>query len=156
MMKPTKDFYYSTRQIDRILTITTSVLICGILALFGVSCSEDIPYGEDEEPNIEDWEYRTITDSIGKRYGVRWKTNDPYDLGERCLDAEGLRARFGVGSIPGKSDYDQVYPWSEIKRCNIKRQGEETIITFDDDPSFSVDGSNGVHYQCVNMAKVGL
>ena len=143
MMKPTKNYYHSTRQIGKILTITTSVLICGILALFEVSCSEDIPYGEDEEPNIEDWEYRTITDSIGKRYGVRWKTNDPYDLGERCLDAEGLRARFGVGSIPGKSDYDQVYPWSEIKRCNIKRQGEETIITFDDNPSFSVDGSNG-------------
>ena len=143
MMKPTKYYYYSTRQIGKILTIATNVFICGILALFGVSCYEDIPYGEDEEPSIEDWEYRTITDSIGKRYGVRWKTDDPYDLGERCLDAEGLRARFGVGSSPGKSDYDQVYPWSEIKRCNIKRLGEETIITFDDDPSFSVDGSNG-------------
>ena len=143
MMKPTKYYYYSTRQIGKILTIATNVFICGILALFGVSCYEDIPYGEDEEPSIEDWEYRTITDSIGKRYGVRWKTDDPYDLGERCLDAEGLRARFGVGSSPGKSDYDQVYPWSEIKRCNVKRQGEETIITFDDDPSFSVDGSNG-------------
>ena len=142
-MKPTKYYYYSTRQIGKILTIATNVFICGILALFGVSCYEDIPYGEDEEPSIEDWEYRTITDSIGKRYGVRWKTDDPYDLGERCLDAEGLRARFGVGSSPGKSDYDQVFPWSEIKRCNVKRQGEETIITFDDDPSFSVDGSNG-------------
>jgi hypothetical protein len=143
MMKPTKYYYYSTRQIGKILTIATNVFICGILALFGVSCYEDVPYGEDEESSIEDWEYRTITDSIGKRYGVRWKTDNPYDLGERCLDAEGLRARFGVGSSPGKSDYDQVYPWSEIKRCNIKRQGEETIITFDDDPSFSVDGSNG-------------
>lgn len=142
-MKPTKYYYYSTRQIGKILTIATNVFICGILALFGVSCYEDVPYGEDEESSIEDWEYRTITDSIGKRYGVRWKTDNPYDLGERCLDAEGLRARFGVGSSPGKSDYDQVYPWSEIKRCNIKRQGEETIITFDDDPSFSVDGSNG-------------
>ena len=143
MMKPTKYYYYSTRQIGKILTIATNVFICGILALFGVSCYEDVPYGEDEESSIEDWEYRTITDSIGKRYGVRWKTDDPYDLGERCLDAEGLRARFGVGSSPGKSDYDQVFPWSEIKRCNVKRQGEETIITFDDDPSFSVDGSNG-------------
>ena len=143
MMKPTKYYYYSTRQIGKILTIATNVFICGIFALFGVSCYEDVPYGEDEESSIEDWEYRTITDSIGKRYGVRWKTDDPYDLGERCLDAEGLRARFGVGSSPGKSDYDQVYPWSEIKRCNIKRLGEETIITFDDDPSFSVDGSNG-------------
>ena len=143
MMKPTKYYYYSTRQIGKILTIATNVFICGILALFGVSCYEDVPYGEDEESSIEDWEYRTITDSIGKRYGVRWKTDDPYDLGERCLDAEGLRARFGVGSSPGKSDYDQVYPWSEIKRCNVKRQGEETIITFDDDTSFSVDGSNG-------------
>lgn len=143
MMKPTKYYYYSTRQIGKILTIATNVFICGIFALFGVSCYEDVPYGEDEESSIEDWEYRTITDSIGKRYGVRWKTDNPYDLGERCLDAEGLRARFGVGSSPGKSDYDQVYPWSEIKRCNIKRLGEETIITFDDDPSFSVDGSNG-------------
>ncbi|MBP3220328.1 MAG: hypothetical protein J6M37_07710 [Prevotella sp.] len=143
MMKPTNYYYYFTRQIGKILTFATSVLICGILALFGGSCSEDIPYGEDEEPNIEDWEFRTITDSIGKRYGIRWQTDNPYDLGERCLDAKGLSAVFGVGTYPGNSDFDQVYPWSEIRRCNIKREGGKTIVTYDDDPSFSIDGSNG-------------
>ncbi|MBR5730204.1 MAG: hypothetical protein IKX61_08395 [Prevotella sp.] len=110
---------------------------------FVVSCSDELPMGENEEEEFEAWTYKVVPDSIGKRYGVRWQIDNPYDLGERCLDAEGLRARFGVGTIPGKSDFDQVYPWSEIKRCNVKREAGRTIVVFDDDPSFSIDGSNG-------------
>lgn len=118
-------------------------LLVSFLCLLTLSCSDELPWGENEEEEFEVWVHINIPDSIGKRYGVRWQQSNPLDLGERCFDAAGLRARFGIGKVEGKSDFDQIYPWSEIKRCNIKRLGEETIITFDDDPSFSVDGSNG-------------
>ena len=108
-----------------------------------VSCTDELPWGDNEEDEFEAWTYKVVHDSIGKRYGVRWLESNPYDSGSRCLDAEGLRARFGVGKMEGNSDFDQVYPWSEIKRCNVKKVGGRTVITFDDDPSFSLDGSNG-------------
>ena len=94
---------------------------------------------------------KEIQDTIGCRYGVRWQQDNPYDLGERCFDAEGLRAVFGVGSNEGHSDFDQVYPWSEIRRCNVRMDdvslqsgGQRgAVITFDDEPDFALDGSNG-------------
>ena len=118
-------------------------IILLVICLQAISCSEHIYRGEDEEKEMDEWVYQEIKDSIGMRYGIKWQINNPYNLGERCFDAKGLKARFGVGSTPGRSDFDQIYPWSKIKRCNIKKLGEETIVTFDDEPSFSVDGSNG-------------
>lgn len=114
-----------------------------VFLLLLLSCSDDgIDWTLDEEP-MEPWTYRNISDSIGRRYGVRWQKDNPNDLGERCLGATGLRARFGVGKSPGASDFDQLYPWSQIRRCNIRKEGDNTIIIFDDDPRFSTDGSNG-------------
>ena len=115
-------------------------LLIGVLF---ISCSEELSWGEDEEERSETWIHKDVADSIGMRYGVKWMQSNPYDLGERCLDAKGLRARFGVGKVEGNSDFDQIYPWSEIKRCNVKKESERTIITYDDNPSFTIDGSNG-------------
>ena len=77
------------------------------------------------------------------RYGVRWQRANPHDLGERCLDAVGLQATFGVGSTEGHSDFDSIYPWSEIRRCNVRMVGDTPVITYDDEPGFALDGSNG-------------
>lgn len=79
-----------------------------------------------------------------KRYGVRWSTADINDLGTRCFDALGKTAVIGVGSEDGFSDFDSIYPWSEMRRCNIRVDVNGTsIITFEDEPGFSLDGSNG-------------
>lgn len=108
-----------------------------------LSCSDDgIDWSLDEE-HMEPWNYREIPDSMGRRYGVRWQKDNPDDLGERCFGATGLCARFGVGKSPGASDFDQLYPWSQIQRCNIMKEGNNTIIIFDNDPQFRIDGSNG-------------
>lgn len=76
-------------------------------------------------------------------YGVRWKKDNPNDMGERCLDAAGLTATFGVGNTKGHSDFDYIYPWSEIRRCNVRMDGNTPVVTFDDEPGFALDGSNG-------------
>lgn len=53
------------------------------------------------------------------RYGVRWSLTDVNDLGARCFGAVGKTACVGVGSQDGYSDFDTIYPWSEIQLCEI-------------------------------------
>ena len=79
-----------------------------------------------------------------KRYGVRWSLSDASDTGSRCFDAVGFSATIGVGSTNGSSDFDNVYPWSDIKRCNIVKNenGAETVV-FEGESGFALDGSNG-------------
>ncbi len=115
------------------------LLLLLILPLSACGNSEAL----SDEEILAPWIDKEIHDSIGCRYGVRWQQANPYDLGERCLDAVGLRARFGVGSTEGHSDFDQVYPWSEIRRCNVRMVGDSAVVTYDDEPGFAIDGSNG-------------
>lgn len=80
---------------------------------------------------------------VGK-YGVKWSTSDSDDLGQRCFDAVGLTATIGEGNDDGSSDFDSIYPWSEIKRCNIKVNANGAkIVTFEGESGFALDGSNG-------------
>jgi len=73
------------------------------------------------------------------QYGVRWKRIEneavDYDLPcERIEDAAGLS--------PG--DFDRIFPWSDIKLCNVKkRSGKRHSITYSSQPGFALDGSNG-------------
>lgn len=79
-----------------------------------------------------------------KRYGVKWGIANPDDLGQRCFDAVGLTASIGIGSTDGASDFDSIYPWSEIKRCNIKANANGAkIVTFEGETGFALDGTNG-------------
>lgn len=77
-------------------------------------------------------------------YGIRWCVSDPYDSGERCFDAIDKVAHIGIGSIQGYSDFDYIYPWSDIKRCNVVKSenGFESIV-FEGENGFALDGSNG-------------
>ena len=117
-------------------------LLVFFLTLMGIGCTngEDItddPYIPD---GLEEW---TFSDTLGCRYGVRWQLGNPNDLGERCFDAKGLRATFGVGSGNGYSDFDRVYPWSQIRRCNVRFDSDSLVIVYDNEPGFALDGSNG-------------
>ena len=78
------------------------------------------------------------------QYGVKWNLNDPDDSGTRILDAVGLSATISVGNTQGSSDFDNIYPWSEIRRCNIKiTSAGAKIVTFEGDSGFALDGTNG-------------
>ncbi len=58
------------------------------------------------------------TQSSGE-YGVRWSRTDASDLGERCFDACYKEAIIGIGSNDGHSDFDDIYPWSEMEEVEI-------------------------------------
>ena len=77
-------------------------------------------------------------------YGVKWSTTDFDDLGTRILEAVGKTARIGIGNQNGASDFDNIYPWSEMKRCNINKNiNGATIVTFEGEDGFELDGTNG-------------
>lgn len=75
----------------------------------------------------------------GGQYGVRWKWIEneqlDYDLPcERIEDAVGL----------SPTDFDAIFPWSDIKLCNVKRQTDGTSRVVDrSDPEFALDGTGG-------------
>lgn len=89
--------------------------------------------------------YKEETDSkYVHKYGIKWKITDNDDLGERCFDAIGLKATIGVGETDGYSDFNNIYPWCEMKRCNIKTNNAgATIVIYEGEDGFSLDGSNG-------------
>lgn len=78
------------------------------------------------------------------KYGVRWSVSDSSDEGERCFGAVGLSATIGIGSTNGSSDFDSIYPWREIKRCNIKKNANGAdVVTYEGETGFALDGTNG-------------
>ena len=90
---------------------------------------------------------KTAVDNLisnGGKYGVRWSISDVNDLGERCFSSIGLNATIGIGNVSGSSDFDNIYPWSEIKRCNVRtNENGAKIVTFEGETGFTLDGSNG-------------
>ena len=91
-----------------------------------------------------DAKYASKSELKANSYGVKWNVSDYNDEGERCFDAVGLTATIGIGNTDGNSDFDNIYPWSDIKRCNIKQNANgANIVTFEGETGFALDGSNG-------------
>lgn len=93
-----------------------------------------------------DARYELVADGING-YGVKWNIIDNDDIGSRCGKATGLSATIGIGSANGSSDFDSIYPWSEMKRCNINinANGAE-VVTYEGETGFALDGTNGDVY----------
>lgn len=75
------------------------------------------------------------------QYGVRWAGASSTAC-ERLGDAVGLIANAHKGSTQSvRNDFDNIYPWSDIKTCNIDADGN--ILAYLGDSSFRRDGTNG-------------
>lgn len=119
----------------RLSAILSSVLVLSLAMVLLSACHD----GEE----IKEWMPADYMPDESGRYGVRWDNGDPDNLGERCFNAAGRKAKIGVGEMPGFSDFDNIYPWSEIRRCNIKQEGDRELVVFEGEPGFRLDGSNG-------------
>ena len=76
-------------------------------------------------------------------YGVKWSNNSTSILLERTDDAIGLSFNYLTGSEwagPYKNDFDNIYPWSEIRLCAIDSSGN---ITYEGESGFTTDGGAG-------------
>lgn len=123
--------------VDTMIVQNADTLVDDELSLKKYNTSEDLQVYTKSETNA-------LLAEMPKKYGVRWDVSDPDDLGERCFDAVGLNATIGVGATAGASDFDSIYPWSEMKRCNIKTNSAGAkIVTFEGETGFALDGTNG-------------
>ena len=81
-------------------------------------------------------------ENIGtKRYGVRRAVGSSSPALERVGDADGLTAAVGVGDTTATNDFDNIYPWSHMRRCNLDDNGN--VTAYEGEPSYSTNGSNG-------------
>lgn len=76
-------------------------------------------------------------------YGVKWSNADTGFLLERTDEAAGLSFNYMSGESwagPFANDFDNIYPWSEIKLCAIDAEGK---VRYEGQPGFKTDGSIG-------------
>jgi hypothetical protein len=76
-------------------------------------------------------------------YGVTWSNDSTSILLERTDDAVGLSFNYLSGEDwagPYQNDFDNIYPWSDIRLCAIDDSGN---ITYEGEAGFTTDGSAG-------------
>jgi hypothetical protein len=75
---------------------------------------------------------------INRSYGAKWhKTLSPTQL-ERTYNAQGMRFIPGTNAIQCISDFDSVYPWSEMRLCNVDIIGGiPVVIAYEGEPGFT-------------------
>lgn len=83
----------------------------------------------------------TVEEKTIKRYGVRRAVASHSPILERVGDADGLTAAAGVGDTPATNDFDNIYPWSHMRRCNLDDNGN--VTAYEGEPTYSTNGSNG-------------
>ena len=78
----------------------------------------------------------------GKEYGVCYDANTQSPTLERVGDAVGLHAGIGVGNDTDIiNDFDNIYPWSDMRRCTISNDG--VVTSYKGDVNYVEDGSIG-------------
>ncbi len=97
--------------------------------------------GTTNDDGDMEWTKFETTDKI-KEYGVLWSGGSSTSC-TRLGDAKGLVANAYQGSTDTAvvNDFDNIYPWSGMKRCNVNENGD--ILAYEDDPNFKLDGTNG-------------
>lgn len=81
------------------------------------------------------------------QYGIKYSTKTAIASCERLGSALGMNFDYTVDDewyYGTGNDFDNAYPWSEMKLCNVKvnDKGEEKI-TLEGEEKFATDGSNG-------------
>ena len=82
-------------------------------------------------------------DFVGKNYGIRRKVVDnSLSAWERIADNIGLVANATKNGDEVQNDFDSLYPWCEIKRCNLNATTGK-VVAYEGEPGFKTDGTNG-------------
>ena len=85
-----------------------------------------------------------IEESTIKRYGCRRLIESSDPVCERIWNAVGLNAAVGVDAETVSNDFDNIFPWSHIRTCNIEViNGEIIVKAYEGEAGFARDGSNG-------------
>ncbi|MCD8048759.1 MAG: tetratricopeptide repeat protein [Clostridia bacterium] len=108
----------------------------------------EIEYGsymaiEGDLPGIVDYNGSDMSDYAKNGiYTIKFSNDTSEIVGEREDDAKGLHFNAANGNTlmnAGGNDFDNIYPWSEIKLCAIK----DGKIIYDGETGFATNGSAG-------------
>ena len=104
---------------------------------------EIIPLGEDISPSERKSKlYLKVTDKQTKEiYGVRHWFNASNTALERLYDSIGFEVNVGIDGAVVRNDFDNVYPFNQIKTVNVDEN--LNITAYEGDSNFTRDGSNG-------------
>ena len=79
----------------------------------------------------------------GKNYGVkRLFTDNTIASWTRIGDAEGLKANATKNGSEVANDFDNCYPWSDIRRCNVDPATGQ-VLAYYGEVGYANDGTNG-------------
>lgn len=78
-----------------------------------------------------------------KIYGVSFSGSS--SNGTRLEDAAGLTAAVGIDDEVVTNDFDSIYPWSDIRRCNgyYNENADFVVTAYEGEPEYNTNGSNG-------------
>lgn len=80
-------------------------------------------------------------------YGIRYSTKSGVASCERIGASKGMKFNYTIGdkwAESGDNDFDNAYPWCDMKLCNVKYDDYgEKEVTYSDSKKFKKDGSNG-------------
>lgn len=96
--------------------------------------------------NSTDAANKGYVDSVVPRYGVRFEgAANSGSTVTRLYNAVGLTAGVGTDSATAVNDFDNVYPWSQIRRaCGYwGDDGNFVVNAYKGEPGYATDGSNG-------------
>lgn len=80
----------------------------------------------------------------GAKYGARRSISSSDPTLTRIWDAAGKTANVAVGSADATNDFDSIFPWSDIRVCNISVVNDEVRVNaYKGDLTFKRDGTNG-------------
>lgn len=105
------------------------------------AASLQVRYNQDTNVTVQAVD--KLLDKSIKLYGVSFTGSSPE--GTRLGDAVGMTAAVGVDSQVVKNDFDKIYPWSEMRRCNgyYDDNGNFVVTAYAGEPGYAVDGTNG-------------
>lgn len=81
------------------------------------------------------------------QYGVKFDTRTGVSVGQRLDASRGLNFNYTIENQwveQGENDFDNAYPWCEMKLCNVTfdNKGNKTVV-YKGDSEYSETGSNG-------------
>ena len=74
--------------------------------------------------------------------GYEWNYSNPSPLLRRLEAAESLTAVGGVGAAVGHSDFDEILPYKNIRRCNLRANGE--VVAYQGEQGFTFTPAVGI------------
>lgn len=81
-----------------------------------------------------------------KKYGISYKADSTRFACKRTDDAVNMNFNYKIDdewANTGANDFDNAYPWCEMKRCNVSVKDNKKTVTYEGDSNYKEDGSNG-------------